>query len=180
MYGNLLPPDPKVQVGAGLGTTTSAGTVTVIPPTDIVEETGEKRTIDGLTYEFLMAPGSEAPAEMLWYIEEKKAISAAEDATHTLHNTYSLRGAKIREPLPWSKYLNQALTMWGSEAEVVFAQHHWPTWGNAKVVELLEKQRDLYRFINDETLRLSNQGTTMREKIGRASRGERRWKNEEK
>src|SRR3546814_15340009 len=94
---------------------------------------------------------------MLWYIEEKKAISAAEDATHTLHNTYSLRGAKIREPLPWSKYLNQALTMWGSEAEVVFAQHHWPTWGNAKVVELLEKQRDLYRFI----------------KIGRASCRER-------
>lgn len=163
MYGNLLPPDPKGQVGAGLGTTTSAGTVTVIPPTDIVKETGEKRTIDGLTYEFLVAPGSEAPAEMLWYIEEKKAISAAEDATHTLHNTYSLRGAKIREPLPWSKYLNKALSMWGAEAEVIFAQHHWPTWGNDKVVELLEKQRDLYRFINDETLRLANQGYTMRE-----------------
>ena len=107
MYGNLLPPDPKGQVGAGLGTTTSAGTVTLIAPTDIVSETGHKETIDGLTYEFLMAPGSEAPSEMLWYIEEKKAIQAAEDATHTLHNTYSLRGAKIREPLPWSKYLNQ-------------------------------------------------------------------------
>ena len=110
-----------------------------------------------------MAPGSEAPAEMLWFIEEKKAISAAEDATHTLHNTYSLRGAKIREPLPWSKYLNQALTMWGDKAEVMFAQHHWPTWGNDEVVELLEKQRDLYRFINDETLRMANQGMTMRE-----------------
>jgi alkyl sulfatase BDS1-like metallo-beta-lactamase superfamily hydrolase len=163
MYGNLLPPDPKGQVGAGLGTTTSAGTVTLIPPTDIIAETGHKETIDGLTYEFLMAPGSEAPAEMLWFIEEKKAISAAEDATHTLHNTYSLRGAKIREPLPWSKYLNQALVMWGDRAEVLFAQHHWPTWGNENVVELLEKQRDLYRFINDETLRLANQGYKMRE-----------------
>jgi len=163
MYGNLLNPDPKGQVGAGLGTTTSAGTVTLIVPTDIVSETGHKETIDGLTYEFLMAPGSEAPAEMLWYIEEKKAISAAEDATHTLHNTYSLRGAKIREPLPWSKYLNQALMMWGDEAEVLFAQHHWPTWGNEEVVELLEKQRDLYRYINDETLRMANQGMTMRE-----------------
>ena len=163
MYGNLLPPDPKGQVGAGLGTTTSAGTVTLIPPTDIISETGHKETIDGLTYEFLMAPGSEAPAEMLWFIEEKNAISAAEDATHTLHNTYSLRGAKIREPLPWSKYLNQALAMWGDRAEVLFAQHHWPTWGNEKVVELLEKQRDLYRFINDETLRMANQGMTMRE-----------------
>jgi alkyl sulfatase BDS1-like metallo-beta-lactamase superfamily hydrolase len=163
MYGNLLPPDPKGQVGAGLGTTTSAGTVTLIPPTDIISETGHKEVIDGLTYEFLMAPGSEAPAEMLWFIEEKNAISAAEDATHTLHNTYSLRGAKIREPLPWSKYLNQALAMWGDRAEVLFAQHHWPTFGNENVVELLEKQRDLYRFINDETLRLANQGYTMRE-----------------
>ena len=163
MYGNLLPPDPKGQVGAGLGTTTSAGTVTLIPPTDIISKTGHKEMIDGLTYEFLMAPGSEAQAEMLWYVEEKKAIAAAEDATHNLHNTYSLRGAKIRDPLAWSKYLNQALAMWGDEAEVLFAQHHWPTWGNDNVVELLTKQRDLYRFINDETLRLANQGFTMRE-----------------
>lgn len=161
MYGNLLPPDPKGQVGAGLGTTTSAGTVTLLPPTDIITKTGEKRTIDGLTYEFLMAPGSEAPAEMLWYIEEKRAISAAEDCTHTLHNTYSLRGAKIREPLPWSKYLNQALTMWGAKADVMFAQHHWPTFGRDKVVNLLRQQRDLYRYINDETLHLLNQGETM-------------------
>ncbi|MGX1743802.1 alkyl/aryl-sulfatase [Bosea sp. NPDC055353] len=160
MYGNLLPPDPKGQVGAGLGTTTSAGTVTLIPPTDIITKTGEKRVIDGLNYEFLMAPGSEAPSEMLWYIEEMKAISAAEDATHTLHNTYSLRGAKIREPLPWSKYLNQVLTMWGDKAEVMFAQHHWPSFGNADVTKLLRSQRDLYRFINDETLRLANHGFT--------------------
>jgi alkyl sulfatase BDS1-like metallo-beta-lactamase superfamily hydrolase len=161
MYGNLLPAEPKGQIGAGLGMTNAAGTVTLIPPTDLISETGQKETIDGLTYEFLMAPGSEAPAEMLWFIEEKKAISAAEDATHTLHNTYSLRGAKIREPLPWSKYLNQALTMWGDRAEVIFAQHHWPTWGNEAVVDLLKKQRDLYRYINDETLRLANQGFTM-------------------
>ncbi|WP_208863948.1 alkyl/aryl-sulfatase [Roseomonas gilardii] len=163
MYGNLLPADPKGQVGAGLGTTTSAGTVTLIPPTNTITRTGQKEVIDGLTYEFLMAPGSEAPSEMLWFIEEKKAMEAAEDATHTLHNTYSLRGAKIREPLPWSKYLNQALTMWGDKAEVLFAQHHWPTWGNGNIKELLEKQRDLYRYINDETLRMVNHGMTMRE-----------------
>ncbi|MEK7318198.1 MAG: alkyl sulfatase dimerization domain-containing protein [Pseudomonadota bacterium] len=161
MYGNLLPADEKGQVGAGLGTTTSAGTVTLLSPTDTITKTGEKRVIDGLTYEFLMAPGSEAPAEMLWYIEEKRAISAAEDCTHTLHNTYSLRGAKIREPLPWSKYLNQALTMWGAKADVMFAQHHWPSFGQKNVVHLLRQQRDLYRYINDETLRLANQGETM-------------------
>ncbi len=160
MYGNLLPPDAKGQVGTGLGTTTSAGTVTLIPPTNVIKATGEKHVIDGLTYEFLMAPGSEAPAEMMWFIPEKKAIEAAEDCTHTLHNTYSLRGAKIREPLPWSKYLNQALVMWGDKAEVMFAQHHWPTFGNAEIKELLKSQRDLYRYINDETLRLANHGYT--------------------
>lgn len=163
MYGNLLKPDPKGQVGAGLGTTTSAGTVTLIAPTNIIKETGQKEKIDGLTYEFLMAPGSEAPSEMMWFIEEKKAMEAAEDATHTLHNTYSLRGAKIREPLPWSKYLNQALVMWGDKVEVIFAQHHWPTWGKDKSVAFLRSQRDLYRYINDQTLRMVNQGMTMRE-----------------
>ncbi len=163
MYGNLLKPDAKGQVGAGLGTTTSAGTVTLIEPTNLVTKTGQKEIIDGLTYEFLMAPGSEAPSEFLWFIEEKKAISAAEDATHTLHNTYSLRGAKIREPLPWSKYLNQVITMWGDKAEVLFAQHHWPTWGNKNINDFLRSQRDLYRYINDETLHQVNQGKTMRE-----------------
>lgn len=163
MYGNLLKPDVKGQVGAGLGTTTSAGTVTLIAPTHTITKTGQRETIDGLTYEFMMAPGSEAPSEMMWFIEEKKAMEAAEDATHTLHNTYSLRGAKIREPLPWSKYLNQALVMWGDKVDVVFAQHHWPTWGNEKVVKFLKSQRDLYRYINDQTLHMVNQGMTMRE-----------------
>jgi len=160
MYGNLLKADPKGQVGAGLGTTTSAGTVTLIAPTDTISKTGEKHTIDGLTYEFMMAPGSEAPSEMLWYVEQKKMIEAAEDVTHTLHNTYSLRGAKIREPLPWSKYINDAITRWGDKAEIIIAQHHWPTWGNDNVNNLLKTQRDLYRYINDQTLRMANEGLT--------------------
>ncbi|WP_226999801.1 alkyl/aryl-sulfatase [Microbulbifer aggregans] len=161
MYGNLLPADATGQVGAGLGTTTSAGTVTLIPPTVTISKTGESHTIDGLTYEFLMAPDSEAPSEMLFYIKEKKALNAAEDATHTLHNTYSLRGAKIRDPLKWSKYLNAAKDMWGDEAQVVFSMHHWPVWGNKQLNEHLGLQRDMYRYINDETLRLANQGYTM-------------------
>lgn len=163
MYGNLLPPSETGQLGAGLGTTTSAGTVTLIPPTDIIEKTGEKRVIDGLTYEFLYAPGSEAPAEMLYYIREKKALNTAEDSTHTLHNTYSLRGTKIREPLPWSKYLNEALKMWGDDVQVMYAMHHWPVWGNKEVKDQLSSQRDMYRYINDETLRLANKGYTMTE-----------------
>lgn len=160
MYGNLLKPDAKGQVGAGLGTTTSAGTVTLIAPTNYITKTGQKETIDGLTYDFLMAPGSEAPSEMLWYIEEKKLIEAAEDVTHTLHNTYSLRGAKIRDPLAWSKYINEAINRWGDKAEIIMAQHHWPTWGNENVVNLMKGQRDMYRYINDQTLRLANTGLT--------------------
>ncbi|HEY8515828.1 MAG TPA: alkyl sulfatase dimerization domain-containing protein [Candidatus Binatia bacterium] len=161
MYGNLLPPSATGQVGAGLGTTTSAGTVTLIRPTDTIAKTGETRVIDGLTYEFLYAPGTEAPAEMLFFIKEKQAINAAEDSTHTLHNTYSLRGAKIRDPLAWSKFLNQALSMWGDQAEVMFAMHHWPVWGSDAIKQHLGLQRDMYRYINDETLRLANQGYTM-------------------
>jgi alkyl sulfatase BDS1-like metallo-beta-lactamase superfamily hydrolase len=161
MYGNLLPPSPTGQVGAGLGTTTSAGTVTLIPPTVTVTKTGETHVIDGLTYVFLMAPGSEAPAEFLFYIKEKKALNSAEDSAHTLHNTYSLRGAKIREPLPWSKYLNQAMSLWGAEVQVMYGMHHWPVWGNKEVNEHLAQQRDMYRFINDQTLRLANSGYTM-------------------
>ncbi|HFT4342644.1 TPA: alkyl/aryl-sulfatase [Klebsiella quasipneumoniae] len=160
MYGNLLKPDAKGQVGAGLGTTTSAGTVTLIPPTNYITHTGQQEVIDGLTYDFMMAPGSEAPSEMLWYVKEKKMIEAAEDVTHTLHNTYSLRGAKIRDPLAWSKYINAAIDRWGSDAEVIIAQHHWPTWGNDNIVKLMKGQRDMYRYINDQTLRMANLGMT--------------------
>ncbi|MGL4724030.1 MAG: alkyl/aryl-sulfatase [Scandinavium sp.] len=159
-YGNLLKADTKGQVGAGLGTTTSAGTVTLLKPTNIIDHTGQEEVIDGLTYDFLMAPGSEAPSEMLWYIKEKKVIEAAEDVTHTLHNTYSLRGAKIRNPLAWSKYINAAIERWGNDAEIILAQHHWPTWGNENILKLLKSQRDTYRYINDQTLRMANEGLT--------------------
>lgn len=160
MYGNLLKPDAKGQVGAGLGTTTSAGTVTLIEPTNYITHTGQKEVIDGLTYDFMMSPGSEAPSEMLWYVEEKGMIEAAEDVTHTLHNTYSLRGAKIRDPLAWSKYINDVIGRWGGKANIIIAQHHWPTWGNENVVKLMKSQRDMYRYINDQTLRMANQGLT--------------------
>ena len=160
MYGNLLPADVKGQVGAGLGTTTSAGTVTLLAPTNYITHTGQEEVIDGLTYDFMMAPGSEAPSEMLWYVKEKKMIEAAEDVTHTLHNTYSLRGAKIRDPLAWSKYINAAIDRWGNDAEIIIAQHHWPTWGKENVVNLMKGQRDMYRYINDQTLRMANEGLT--------------------
>lgn len=160
MYGNLLPVDAKGQVGAGLGTTTSTGTITLIPPTHTISYTGQKMKIDGLDFEFMMAPDSEAPAEMHWYIAQLKAVTAAENCCHTLHNTYSLRGTKIRDPLAWSKYLAQTIALWGDKAEVMYGMHHWPIWGNERVKEMLAKARDGYRYINDQTLRLANHGYT--------------------
>lgn len=161
MYGNVLPQSPTGQIGAGLGPTTSFGNVTLIPPTDIIKEDGEKRNIAGLDFEFWMAPGSEAPSEMFFYIPSMKALTLAEDATHTLHNTYSLRGAKIRDPLAWSKYINEVIYRWGDDVEVLYAPHHWSMTGNKRIVEHLRKQRDLYRYINDQPLRLANHGITM-------------------
>jgi alkyl sulfatase BDS1-like metallo-beta-lactamase superfamily hydrolase len=160
MYGNLLPPDPKGQVGAGLGVTMSTGTITVMQPTDLITTTGQRMRIAGLDFEFLLAPDTEAPAEMHWFIEQFKALTAAENCCHTLHNIYTLRGARIRDPLSWSKYLDETIQLWGSKCEVMYGMHHWPVWGNDRVLEMLRMARDGYRFINDQTLRLANQGYT--------------------
>ncbi len=123
----------KGQVGAGLGMTTSSGTVTLIPPTHEITETGQRMSIDGLDFEFQLAPDTEAPAEMHWYIEQLGAVCAAENCCHTLHNTYTLRGAPIRDPQAWSKYLNEPIDRWGDRADVMFGMHHWPVWGNDRV-----------------------------------------------
>jgi alkyl sulfatase BDS1-like metallo-beta-lactamase superfamily hydrolase len=163
MYGNLVAPGPQGAVTAGLGITTPTGTVTLIAPTDLITKTGEKRVIDGIEYEFLMAPGSEAPSEMMWYLPKFKLINTAEDATHTMHNLYTLRGAKTRDARLWPMYLNQALQMWGDRYDVQITMHHWPTWGNAEVSQLIKVQRDTYKFIHDQTLHYANMGYTMKE-----------------
>jgi alkyl sulfatase BDS1-like metallo-beta-lactamase superfamily hydrolase len=162
-YGVLLPSDPKGQVGIGLGTGMSTGAVTLIPPTRDITHTGEKLVIDGLTFEFMLAPDTEAPAEMHWFIEELGALTAAENCCHTLHNTYTLRGATIRDPQAWSQYLNDTIDRWGHKTEVMYGMHHWPVWGTEATLDMLRKGRDAYRYINDETLRLANHGYTPRE-----------------
>ena len=158
MFGNLLPADPRGQVGAGLGVSTSSGEIGLIPPTEIISETGQRESIAGLDFEFMMAPDSEAPAEMHWFIEQFKAVTAAENCCHTLHNTYTLRGAAPRDPLTWSKHLERTVEMWGERSEVMYGMHHWPVWGSDRVLEMLNMGRDGFRFINDETLRLANHG----------------------
>ncbi|EHM01296.1 metallo-beta-lactamase domain protein [Acetobacteraceae bacterium AT-5844] len=169
MYGNLLSKGPAGQVDGGLGKTTSTGSIGLALPTVHATRTGETLTVDGLELHVLMAPESEAPSEFMFYLPKYKAFCAAEDATHTLHNLYTLRGAKVRDGLLWSKYLQLALDMFGDDMQVVFASHHWPTWGKDNVLDFLRSQRDTYRFIHDQTLRMANSGMTPKE-IGDAIR----------
>jgi alkyl sulfatase BDS1-like metallo-beta-lactamase superfamily hydrolase len=160
MYGAALPRGVRGQVGAGLGQTTSTGSVTLIRPTVDVTATGQELTVDGIRMVFQMAPGTEAPAEMHFYFPDHGALCMAENATHTLHNILTLRGAVVRDAHAWSSYLTEALDLFGADAQVAFASHHWPTWGNGAVVEYLELQRDLYAYLHDQTLRMLNQGMT--------------------
>ena len=160
MYGTLLPRGPLDQVGCGLGQAPSTGEVAVIVPTIDIRETGEKHTIDGVEIEFQMAPGTEAPAEMHFYFPRFRALCMAENATHNLHNLLTLRGALVRDPHAWSGYLTEAIDAFADRADVVFASHHWPTWGRESIVEFLSLQRDMYAYLHDQTLRLLNQGYT--------------------
>ena len=157
-FGATLPKGPRGQVDAGLGKVTSRGTVTLIPPTRIVTAPIETHHIDGVEIVFQLAPETEAPAEMHMFYPALRALNLAENATHNLHNTYPIRGAQVRDANAWARYLNEALARFGPDTDVVFAQHHWPVWDNHRVLDFLTKQRDLYKYLHDQTVRLMNQG----------------------
>jgi alkyl sulfatase BDS1-like metallo-beta-lactamase superfamily hydrolase len=160
MYGGALARGPQGQVGCGLGQVASAGEVALIVPTLDIRETGETHRIDGVEIEFQMAPGTEAPAEMHFYFPKFRALCMAENATHNLHNLLTLRGALVRDPHGWAGYLTEAIDTFSDRTDVVFASHHWPTWGKDRIVEFLSLQRDLYSYLHDQTLRQLNQGFT--------------------
>ena len=158
MYGNAVPPGPTGAVGAGLGPSTSSGSIALYLPTDEVDHTGQEMVIDGVRFVFQHTPGAEAPAEYCFYLPDHQALCMAEIACHTLHNVYTPRGAKVRDALAWSRHIDESLQLFGADAQVVFASHHWPTWGNSELRAHLKGQRDLYRYLHDETLRLANHG----------------------
>ncbi|MFF7589323.1 alkyl/aryl-sulfatase [Kitasatospora purpeofusca] len=160
MYGDRLPKSPEGQVSAGLGMTTSTGTVSLIPPTVDVTRTGQDETVDGVRIVFQLTPGTEAPAEMNFSFPQRRALCLAENATHNMHNILTLRGAVVRDARIWSRYLDEAVEFFGDSYDVAFASHHWPTWGRENVVELLTQQRDLYAYLHDQTLRMLNSGLT--------------------
>ena len=162
-YGLLLPASPQGYVGQGLGQGVSAGVVGLIAPTRYVEKDIEEFEVDGVKMVFQNTPNTEAPREMNTYIPDMKALWMAENVTSTLHNIYTLRGAPVRDPLRWSKYIGEALYRFGFDAEVMFASHHWPRWGNDRIQEVLRGQRDLYAHMNNQVLHLANQGVTINE-----------------
>lgn len=157
-FGNTLPIGPAAQVDSGLGKNIPRGRPGLLAPTREITHEHECMVIDGLEVEFQLTPETEAPAEMHLFIPSESALNLAENATHTLHNLCPLRGAKVRDSLAWSKYLNEALHRYGPRTEVILAQHHWPTWGRERAVRFLSEQRDLYRFLHDQTVRLMNHG----------------------
>ncbi len=162
-YGVLLPASPYGHAGQGLSQNTAAGDTGLIIPTRIVEDNIEEFEVDGVNMVFENTPGTEAPSEMNTYIPGMKALWMAENVVGSVHNIYTLRGAQVRDSLRWSKYINKALDAYGQEAEVMFASHHWPRWGNERVQEVLRDQRDVYAHMNNQVLHHVNQGVTINE-----------------
>jgi alkyl sulfatase BDS1-like metallo-beta-lactamase superfamily hydrolase len=163
MYGLSLPKSAVGRVDTGLGKgVPGGGTISIREPTVIVDRTPQELELDGVRFVFQNAPGSEAPAELTFYLPDHKAWCGAEIVSHTMHNLYTLRGAKVRDARKWSGYIDEAGRLFG-DMEVTFASHHWPVWGNERALEFLRTQRDTYRYIHDQTLRLANHGYTPQE-----------------
>lgn len=163
MFGTALPPGPAARIGIGLGQGLSAGRATFVRPTREIGATAPDMTIDGIVFDFIDAAGTEAPAEFMFHLPQFRALMTAEVATATLHNALTLRGAKVRDTLAWSRAIDGALRDYGGRADVVFASHHWPTWGAERVRGFLENQRDIYRYLHDQTMRRANAGMNMAE-----------------
>jgi linear primary-alkylsulfatase len=160
MFGAMLERGPEGQLGAGLGQTTSLGTITLLPPNLDIVETDQEETVDGVRVRFQLTPGTEAPAEMNIHFPDARALCIADNAARSMHNILTPRGALVRDPRIWAHYLDEAIELFGADTDVLFAGHHWPCWGSDAIVEYLEKQRDLYTYLHDQTLRLLNQGHT--------------------
>jgi alkyl sulfatase BDS1-like metallo-beta-lactamase superfamily hydrolase len=163
MYGNHLPRGPEGQVDCGLGRSVPAGTVSLVGPTIEIGRTGEELVLDGVRIVFQFTPDAEAPAEMMFHFPDLRAFCAAENCTSVMHNLYTLRGAQVRDSLSWSKYINEALRLFGDDSDVVFASHGWPRFGADDVRHYLRTQRDTYRYLHDQTMRLANKGLVMTE-----------------
>jgi alkyl sulfatase BDS1-like metallo-beta-lactamase superfamily hydrolase len=157
-FGPLLPPGPQGHVDCGLGNALPIGPNTLIAPNRDITFTGEEMLIDGVRVVYQLTPETEAPAEMNFFFPDFDALCMAENCSHTMHNLIPIRGALVRNSLRWSKYINEAIELFGAKTKVLFTSHNWPRWGHEDAVEFLGLQRDLYKWMHDQTMRLANQG----------------------
>lgn len=162
-FGILLPPSPRGHVDSGLGKGTPRAQGDLVAPTEEISLTGTELVLDGVRVVFQNTPGTEAPAEMNFMFPDLGALCIAENCTHTMHNTLPFRGALARDTLAWSKYIQEAIDLFGSGTDVLFSTHNWPRFGHDDAVRYLELQRDMYRWLHDQTMRRANHGMTMRE-----------------
>lgn len=160
MYGALLPQGTRGQVDCGLGKATPLGTTSLIPPTEEIDATGIELDLDGVRVVFQHTPGTEAPAEMNFHFPDLRLLCMAENCSHNLHNLYTPRGAQVRDALAWSKYIGESIDLFADDTDICFASHHWPRFGGDDARAFLEQQRDAYRWIHDQTMRLANHGLT--------------------
>jgi alkyl sulfatase BDS1-like metallo-beta-lactamase superfamily hydrolase len=149
---------PSGRVGMGLGPAGSEGSVGLLAPTLDITETGQEEVLDGVRIVFQLTPGTESPSEMNFFFPDSRVLCLAENVTHNLHNLLTLRGAQVRDPRIWSRYIAEAIDLFAVRTDVAFASHHWPTWGTENILTFLRQQRDLYSYLHDQTLRLMNQG----------------------
>lgn len=160
MYGKYLPKSVRGHVDTGLGKEPAfIGHIGIAEPTDIVTTTGQTLVVDGVEFVFQNAAGSEAPAELTFYLPQFKAYCGGEVLSRTMHNLYTLRGAKVRDALKWAHYIDEAKDLF-AEAEVYFGTHHWPLWGSDRIQEFLTSQRDIYKYLHDQTMRMASWGAT--------------------
>lgn len=162
MFGNGLERSATGHVDSGLGKQVVYGSTSILPPTVVIDKPQVSMRVDGVDFDFFNMPGSEAPAELTFYLPQHRAFCGAEVLSHVMHNVLTLRGAKVRDALLWSDYIGQSIDRL-DEVEIFFNSHHWPTWGHQRIITQMQQQQDMYKFIHDQTLRLANLGFTPRE-----------------
>ena len=159
-FGPQLPAGPTGHVDCGLGNSVPLGPPGLIAPTEDITFTGEELVVDGVRIIFQLTPETEAPAEMNFFFPDQGWLCMAENCSHTMHNLVPIRGAQVRNSLMWSKYIDESIELFAADTKILFTSHNWPRWGNEDLHEFLIQQRDLYKWIHDQTMRLANQGLT--------------------
>jgi alkyl sulfatase BDS1-like metallo-beta-lactamase superfamily hydrolase len=159
-FGLLLPPGLEGQVSAGIGQGVAKGSITLIPPTQSVDHTGQELVLDGLKIRFQYTPNTEAPAEMNLFMPELKALLVAENATVTMHNVLTPRGALVRDSKAWADSLTETLNLFGDQSDVMVASHGWPRFGRDTLKTFLADNRDAYKYLHDQSVRMMNLGMT--------------------